>query len=185
MSFNFNFDDDDDLPFDMKEFAKIFKTLQAQIMEQLRQQGIDPTQLDLSDLQRMMGGMNPDDKVSRFGFSISMGPDGKPNIKPLDGKDIPFEMPSKQPSQNNGFEEPFVDVFFSEETGKYQIIAEITGVEDKDLVHIRTEERNLRIHAESGPAKYRTSLELEHIIDPDTIEYTVTNGVLELIASTH
>lgn len=183
MSFNFNFDDDDDLPFDMKEFAKIFRTLQAQIMEQLRQQGIDPTQLDLSDLQKMMGDMKPDGKVSRFGFSITMGPDGNPNIKPLDGKNIPFEMPSQDPRQNNGFEEPFVDVFFSEESGKYQIIAEIIGVEDKDLVHLTTEDQNLKLHAESGPAKYRTSIKLEHPIDPETIEYKVTNGVLEITAS--
>lgn len=83
MSFNFNFDDDDeDLPFNINDIAKIIQNMQQNLLRQLREQGIDPNQMDLSDLQKLFDNVEPGDNpnIKRIGFSISMGPDGQPNI---------------------------------------------------------------------------------------------------------
>jgi len=189
MSFNF---DDDDFPFDMNELAKLFQNLQKQLFKQLQDQGIDPSQinfqnLDLSslngfnldDFQNMMND-NPD--VKRFGFSINMGPDGKPQIQPLNNMEIPFgKIPTTQ-QQKSGFEEPFYDIFYSEGQQQYQIVAEVQGIEDPEMIILQSRDEGLYLHAETGPFKYRVTIPLDHAIDQDSIKYDLNNGVLEITA---
>ena len=198
MSYNF---DDEDFPFDKNEISKIFKMLQQNIMKALQDQGFDLNNLDLSNLQNLsnfdlssipgLGNfmeMSPEElqdmfqnnpHMKRMGFSISFGPDGQPNIQPLDDTPSVF---NQQRSNKSGFEEPFTDEFYSDATKSYQIIAEVQGVEHRDNVHLRVKDNELLIHAETGPFKYRKTMALQHPIDEKSLEFSLNNGVLEISA---
>jgi len=108
-----------------------------------------------------------------YGYSITIGPDGKPiirefgNIKP--GKRIkPIEVSEER--------EPLVDVI--EEEDKIRVIAEVPGV-TKEEINLNVVDNKLIITT-TGARKYKKEVELGAEVDPDVSKATYTNGILEV-----
>ncbi|MEM1628225.1 MAG: archaeal heat shock protein Hsp20 [Desulfurococcaceae archaeon] len=109
-----------------------------------------------------------------YGFSITIGPDGRPiiqefgNIKKIRGKPIISEE-----------REPLVDVF--ETADEVTVIAEIPGVE-KEKIDLKVSEdgKTLIINASNEKRKYFKEVELPARVDPSSATASYKNGVLEV-----
>ncbi|WP_202319091.1 archaeal heat shock protein Hsp20 [Archaeoglobus neptunius] len=105
------------------------------------------------------------------GFSIRIGPDGKPEIR---------EFGTKPTIRDTGIEErkPLVDVI--ETDNEVQVIAEMPGVNKEDI-ELNATERSLEIRAEGENRKYYETVELPVEVEPDSAKARYNNGVLEVI----
>ncbi len=108
-----------------------------------------------------------------YGYSITIGPDGKPkirefgNVKPSLGR---FALSEER--------EPLVDIIESDEEVK--ILAELPGVEKKDI-RVSATERSVTIRSENPERKYRKEVELPAEVDVKTARSTYKNGILEIV----
>jgi HSP20 family protein len=106
------------------------------------------------------------------GFSIRIGPDGKPEIKEFGTK--PEAMIKE------GIEErkPLIDVIETDD--EVQVIAEMPGVNKEDI-DLNATERSLEIKAEGENRRYYERVELPCEVIPDSAKARYNNGVLEVV----
>lgn len=107
-----------------------------------------------------------------YGFSISVGTDGKPivnefgNVKPgLKGPELTEEI------------EPLVDVIDGKDS--VTVYAELPGVE-KGEIGLSATESGLTISVPNDKRRYYKEVDLPSKINPDTAKATYKNGVLEV-----
>ncbi|AGK61425.1 Molecular chaperone (small heat shock protein) [Archaeoglobus sulfaticallidus PM70-1] len=122
---------------------------------------------DFNEIFRSM----PESKPIIRGFSIRIGPDGKPEIKEFGTK---FEGGIK------GIEErkPLIDVMETDE--EVQIIAEMPGVNKEDI-DLNATETTLEIKADGENRKYFETVELPAEVIPESAKARYNNGVLEVV----
>ena len=117
-----------------------------------------------------------------YGYSFSVGPDGKPvirefgNVKPSisSGK---FGAPRPKLAVKDE-REPLVDAIVNDETVK--IVAELPGVEKSDIA-VECDGHSLTLKVENEKRRYYKRLELPAEVDTDTSKANYKNGVLELV----
>ncbi|ARM75101.1 archaeal heat shock protein Hsp20 [Acidianus manzaensis] len=108
-----------------------------------------------------------------YGFSVTMGPDGKPiveefgNVKRLGSKPVISEE-----------REPLVDVI--EKGDEVRVIAEVPGV-DKNNIKVKVDGNTLTITAQEGDKKYYKEVELPAKVDENSAKANYKNGVLEIV----
>ncbi|MBS7611782.1 Hsp20/alpha crystallin family protein [Candidatus Bathyarchaeota archaeon] len=113
-----------------------------------------------------------------YGYSITIGPDGRPqvrefgNIKP--GVSRRFGRPSVSVREER---EPLVEVISTD--GEINVVAEVPGVEKEDI-KLHATETTLTISAETEKRKYYKEIELPEKVDPKKAKSTYKNGVLEV-----
>lgn len=117
-----------------------------------------------------------------YGYSFSMGPDGKPvvrefgNVKPsIRGGPFGISKPRLDVKEER---EPLVDTIL--QTDSVKVVAELPGVEKSDI-DLECDGRNLVLKVDNAKHRYYKSLELPVDVDPDTSKASYKNGVLELI----
>ncbi len=117
-----------------------------------------------------------------YGYSFSMGPDGKPiirefgNVKPsITGGPYSIPRPKLDVKEER---EPLVDTIVQEDTVK--VVAELPGVEKKDIT-LECDGQNLTLKVANDKRRYYKGLELPVEVDPDTSKASYKNGVLELL----
>jgi len=117
-----------------------------------------------------------------YGYSISVGPDGKPvvrefgNVKPSisgDASGAPRPRLSVKDER-----EPLVDAIVNDENVK--VVAELPGVEKSDIA-VECDGRSLTLKVDTEKRRYYKRLELPAEVDPDTSKASYKNGVLELV----
>lgn len=119
----------------------------------------------------------PDGSVVRtfgpivYGYTMTIGPDGKPYISTFGNVRPGLERPTER-------REPIIDVI----PGPYviRVIAELPGV-DKSDIDLRTTEDKLMISVDTEERKYYREVELPAKVDPKSADATYRNGVLEVI----
>ena len=154
----------------------------------LRQMGVDPADFRrMADemqrnLQEALKSMGQDPSKSFVsGFSVKVGPDGKPTfntfgnkpqVKPNPagpGKGIPQVIADER--------EPLTDVI--EDARQVAITMELPGVEKKDInLHMTAEE--LEVSVDTDLRKYHKRVRLPAKVDPKTTKATYTNGILDV-----
>lgn len=122
----------------------------------------------------------PDGSVSReigpivYGYSMTVGPDGKPVIRQF-GNLRPG--PSKEWKEAiSDVREPLVDVVDGDK--EIRVIAELPGARKQDI-ELMADGRRLVISAETSARKYRKELELPAPVDVEKSTSTFNNGILE------
>jgi len=117
-----------------------------------------------------------------YGYSFSMGPDGKPvirefgNVKPsLKGGPSGGVKPRLDIKEDR---EPLVDTIVNPDTVK--VVAELPGVEKPDIA-LECDGRKLTLKVDTDKRRYYKELELPVEVDPDTSKASYKNGVLELL----
>lgn len=112
-----------------------------------------------------------------YGYSITIGPDGKPEIREF-GNIKPGEKRLGRPSISIREErEPLVDIINTD--GEIKVIAEIPGVEKEDI-KLHGTETMLTISVDTPQRKYYKEVELPEKVDPKQAKSTYKNGVLEV-----
>jgi HSP20 family protein len=174
MSWDDDFDDDarkkirrwfgDFLPEDM------FKQIEGMIDRMLEDLG-DGAFIDSKSIEEFMQnpqGTNP----FVFGFSMTIGPDGKPQLRRF-GNVSPDESGIKMTPQL----EPLVDVI--EDNDEIIVVAELPGVE-KDEIKVRIKGTNLTIHVENPARPYHKVISLPSKVKKEDASSAIRNGILEV-----
>jgi len=117
-----------------------------------------------------------------YGYSFSVGPDGKPVIR---------EFGNVKPSMSSGTtgsprpklavkdeREPLVDAIVNNDNVK--VVAELPGVEKPDIT-VECDGRTLTLKVDTEKRRYYKRLDLPAEVDPDTSKANYKNGVLELV----
>ncbi len=107
-----------------------------------------------------------------YGFSITVGPDGKPIVRRFGNVKPPVV-------EEAGYREPFVDVIVDNKANEVRVIAEIPGV-TKDKIDVEVTEKLVKIRAENDDRKYRTQVDLPVEVDPKSAKARYNNGILEI-----
>jgi len=116
-----------------------------------------------------------------YGYSFSVGPDGKPvirefgNVKPSISGGTSDARPKLTVKDER---EPLVDAIVNNETVK--VVAELPGVEKPDIA-VECDGRTLTLKVDTEKRRYYKRLDLPAEVDPDTSKANYKNGVLELV----
>ena len=111
-----------------------------------------------------------------YGYSITIGPDGKPQIREFGN--IKPETGLGRPKINIREErEPLVDIMETDEEVK--VVAELPGVEKKDIKLYGTED-TLTISVDTPERKYYKKVKLPSKVDAKKTKASYKNGVLEV-----
>ncbi len=107
-----------------------------------------------------------------YGFSMSVGPDGKPVIREFGNV-----QPSRGGPKIRKERESLVDVI--EEDKTVVIVAELPGVE-RDDINLHAIEDHLTVSVNTPNRKYRKELTFPARVDPKSASASYKNGVLEV-----
>jgi len=111
-----------------------------------------------------------------YGYSVTVGPDGKPQVREFGN--IKSETRMGRPQVNiKEQREPLVDVL--ETDGEVKIIAELPGVE-KENIKLHGTENTLTISVDMPQRKYYKEVPTPAGIDPKQAKSSYKNGVLEV-----
>lgn len=107
-----------------------------------------------------------------WGYSFRMGPDGKPEFRQFGDTDVLKPWSTESPRR-----EPLTDVI--ERGDSLSITVELPGVE-KDQIDLRATPKELTISVEHPDRPYFKEVDLPAAVDPDSVEATFKNGVLDI-----
>lgn len=116
-----------------------------------------------------------------YGYSMTVGPDGKPvirefgNVKPSD-LNAPLSSP-KPPLECKDEREPLLDIISDNIT--IRVLAELSGVE-KNEIKLHCSEKTLTISINAPERRYYKEVELPARVNPKVSKATYKNGVLEV-----
>mgnify|MGYP005625930855 CR=1 FL=1 len=135
---------------------------------------------ELQRIARRFSRLSPEELFERaevrgpyvYGFSITIGPDGKPIIREFGNVRRIAGRPSIGEER-----EPLVDVFEDEKT--VTVIAELPGVNKEDI-KVKATDNILVISAQTGDRKYYKEIDLPAKVKPETARANYKNGVLEV-----
>ena len=124
-----------------------------------------------------------------YGYSMTIGPDGKPKIREFGNVKSPFagrrgffnEQPSSSPSPSSPLSaerEPLIDVSSTDKEVK--VIAEMPGVK-KENIKINAYDNSVEITSNDPQRKYHKVIEIPTEADTNTAKSTYNNGILEVI----
>jgi len=159
-----------------KEIEDLFREMEEMIEREFRELS-ERTPRDLIREKVLSDGS----KVREFGpfvygYSIKIGPDGRPeirefgNIKP----GVSFGRPRVDIMEER---EPLTDVITTD--GEVKVIAELPGVEKKDI-KLHCTEDTLTISVDVPQRKYYKKVELPVKVEPKKAKASYKNGVLEV-----
>ncbi|MEJ2272893.1 MAG: Hsp20/alpha crystallin family protein [Candidatus Bathyarchaeota archaeon] len=111
-----------------------------------------------------------------YGYSMTVGPDGKPKIREF-GNIKPKTHLGRPHLDIKDRREPLADVLSSD--GEVQVIVELPGV-SKDDINLRGTENSLTVSVDTSERKYYKKLDLSIKVDPKSAKSKYTNGVLEV-----
>ncbi len=107
-----------------------------------------------------------------YGFSISVGPNGRPKIREFGNVRRSRHGPRIREQR-----EPLVDVLDEEE--EVVVVAELPGVEKEDI-KLQASENELTIIVDTPQRKYHKELPLPEEVDSKPVKASYKNGVLEV-----
>ena len=106
-----------------------------------------------------------------YGYTMTIGPDGKPVV---------WEYGNTKPElSTSDTREPIVDTIVDEKEKVVKLIAEMPGVDKKD-VKIVVDDNIVSIDAEHGGKKYYVKVPIKHKVDENSVKASYKNGILEL-----
>lgn len=160
------FPDVDDMMREMdKMMQEAFKNFEQQVPKNL----VKERKLDDGSTVREMGPIV-------YGYSVKIGPDGKPEIRKFGNIDaFPNVLGGGLAVKEE--REPLVDVIKGND--EVRIVAEVPGVSKEDL-KLTADDSALTIESVTGEPRYHKHIDLPDAVDPKTAKSTYKNGILEV-----
>ena len=172
-SWNFNdlFREFDEIRNEMeKTFSETFKNIENRVPKDL-----------VKEYETPEGGKVREVGPIVYGYSMTIGPDGKPNIREFGNVKSPFAGSGgffqQQPSISSE-REPLVDISSTDKEVK--IVAEMPGIK-KENIKINAYENSVEIISNDPERKYHKVIELPIEADIETVKSTYNNGILEIV----
>lgn len=106
-----------------------------------------------------------------YGYTMSIGPDGKPQIK---------EFGNIRPGSAHKPKEPeLVDQILNEGEDNLKLILQMKGIA-KNEINVSTDGGLVEVSAENKSREYRATVPLKHTVDVSSARGRYANGILEL-----
>ena len=158
------FPDIDEMMREMERaFSEQFKDFERELPKNLVRESKTPD-----------GGVKKEIGPIVYGYSVTVGPDGKPVVREFGNVRRGEGKPWKAVQDKR---EPLVDVVSS---GKeVRVIAEMPGVRKEDI-DVTVSERSVVISVEAGERGYYKELDLPGAVDPKGARSAYNNGILEV-----
>jgi HSP20 family protein len=118
-----------------------------------------------------------------YGYSMTIGPDGKPNVREFGNVKSAFTgsggffQQQQQPSISSE-REPLVDISTTDK--EIKIVAEMPGIK-KENIKINAYENSIEIISDNPQRKYHKVIDLPPEADIETVKSKYNNGILELV----
>ncbi len=156
--------------FGFDDIDKIFEEMMKRMEEMM--EGF--TEIDEKKLEEFL--RDPNAKV--YGYSITIGPDGKPRIKEFGNIKPTIEAIEEGKEELMGAREPLTEVY--KEKGNLKIVAEVPGVNKEDIKLSIVDDDLLEIKVDTASRKYYKKVKLPAIPDESKIKARYVNGILEV-----
>ena len=160
------FPDVDDM---MKEMERMMQEAFKNLEEQVPKNLVKERKLEDGTTVRELGPIV-------YGYSVKIGPDGKPEIRKFGNIDA---MPNLLGGGLSVKEErePLVDVIKGSDD--LRVVAEVPGVNKEDL-KVSADEGSVTIESTTGSPRYHKTISLPDVVDPKTAKSTYKNGILDV-----
>ncbi len=113
-----------------------------------------------------------------YGYSMTVGPDGKPKVREFGNVRSPVSGGGMAPPSLTAEREPLADVITSDKDIK--VTVEMPGISKQD-VKINAYDSSVEVSTtDTASKKYRRIIELPPDADIETARSTYTNGILEV-----
>ena len=146
-----------------RAFSEQFKDLEKELPRNLVRESKTPD-----------GGVKKEIGPIVYGYSVTIGPDGKPVVREFGNVRRGEGKPWKAIQDKR---EPLVDVVSSEK--EVRVIAEMPGVRKEDI-NVTVNERSMVISVDTEERGYYKELELPGVVDPKGARSSYNNGILEV-----
>jgi HSP20 family protein len=115
-----------------------------------------------------------------YGYSVTIGPDGKPKVREFGNVKSPSSSGSFGASrpQISAEREPLADVIDSDKEVK--VVVELPGV-NRENIKVNALEGSVEISADTPERKYHRILDIPSDVDINSVKSTFNNGILEII----
>lgn len=153
----------------MKEMEKMMQEAFKNVEQHVPKNLVRERKLDDGTTVREMGPIV-------YGYSVKIGPDGKPVIRKFGNIDA-FPNILGGGMSVKGEREPLVDVIRGQD--EIRVIAEVPGVAKEDL-KVTADENAVTIESTTGEQRYHKKVDLPDSVDPKTAKSTYKNGILEV-----
>ena len=115
-----------------------------------------------------------------YGYSMTIGPDGKPKVREFGNVKSPFMGTGRgffeQPSISSE-REPLIDVSSTDKEVK--IVAEMPGI-SKENIRIDAYDNYVEIKSDDPNRRYHKTIEVPDEVDIDSAKSNFNNGILEI-----
>jgi HSP20 family protein len=113
-----------------------------------------------------------------YGYSMTVGPDGKPRIREFGNvKPSRFGIGGFTKPEISGEIEPLVDVTTTDKEVK--VVAEMPGI-SKDKIIVNAYDNRVEVKSEDPQRKYHRTFEIPPETDIETAKSAYNNGILEI-----
>ena len=158
------FPDIDEMMREMERaFSEQFKDLEKELPKSLVRESRTPD-----------GGVKKEIGPIVYGYSVTIGPDGKPVVREFGNVRSGEGKPWKAIQDKR---EPLVDVVNSDK--EVRVIAEMPGVRKEDI-SVTVNEKSMVISVDSEDRGYYKELDLPGIVDPKGARSAYNNGIVEV-----
>ncbi|MHA1785571.1 MAG: Hsp20/alpha crystallin family protein [Candidatus Helarchaeota archaeon] len=167
-------DEEDDIKNPFEKFIKEFQKMLEGMISKMDLDNMNPEDImkniNWDDFPKFKGPFGEEFQKNPFvmGFSVNVGPDGKPRIERFGNKVAPFESDIGQ------VREPLVDIL--EDENEITLICEVPGVEKEDI-KLKTTSKGIEIKAGNS---YHKSLKFPAEVIPQKAKAKYKNGILEI-----
>jgi HSP20 family protein len=115
-----------------------------------------------------------------YGYSMTIGPDGKPRVKEFGNVKPPHVLGpgSVAKPRITSEREPLVDVITTDKEVK--VTVEMPGIA-KENIKLNASENNVEVKSEDPQRKYHRIIDIPPEADIETVKSSYKNGILEII----
>ncbi|MEM1946026.1 MAG: archaeal heat shock protein Hsp20 [Candidatus Caldarchaeum sp.] len=156
-----------------EEFEAMIEEMQREFMEEVRKI-MDSMPRELVKETRTPTGVRRQYGPFVYGYSITIGPDGKPVFRQF-GNILPSALPKG--IEVKAEREPLVDLI--DEDRSVKVVAELPGVRKEDI-ELLLEGKRLTIKVDTADRKYYKELELPAEVESAGVKAEYNNGVLSV-----
>lgn len=174
------------------DFFKEFNLMQEEmerIFNQFNEVNYNPPKELVREYQTQDGNKVREFGPIVFGYSMTIGPDGRPTIREFgnikrnklsQGNGNANTIAGEVGPRIRGEREPLADVNLAEK--EIKVILEMPGVKKEDI-KLSLSENTLEIYTNDIQRKYKKTIEIPPDADTETTKSTYTNGILEITFS--
>ncbi len=171
----------DRLSYMPRQFEEMRREMQRMFEEQFKDiQSKIPKEL-VREYETPQGGKVREVGPLVYGYSMTIGPDGKPKVREFGNIRSPFRLGATGTMAEplvRSEREPLADVITSD--NEVKVVVEIPGV-NKENIKINAYDNSLEIMTNDPQKKYHRVVDLPQEADIETVKSTYKNGILEIV----